>query len=188
MLVLTSSKPSYYEYLYLCSFDGEGKIFLYRSVEHKLIPNSVPTWAWFSADNKIAEIYRLEGRMDTNQYIHLLSAIFSEVAVSQPQQAVNFVHDHHPVHGARVVKQWLRDRDFINVLPWPKNFGFVMPMESLWSDMLVKLEGISVSSTEELWEIVSSCFVDLCTNDYLKKLSDQIPHELNNLLDNQSMM
>ncbi len=54
--------------------------------------------------------------------------------------------------------------------------------------MLVKLEGISVSSTEELWEIVSYCFVDLCTNDYLKKLSDQIPHELKHLLDIQSMM
>ena len=122
------------------SFDDDGKIFLYNKVERKIVPQLVLTWGWFSAREQEAQIHRLDGRMDTTQYLQLLTEMFN----TRPMENFRFVHDHHPVHSARIVNQWFRDNVHIDVWPWPKNFGFVMPMETIWADILLKLEGTLV--------------------------------------------
>ncbi len=87
----------------LFSFDDEGKIFLYNKVEHKFVPKSIPTWGWIAAREKSAQIHRLDGRMNTTQYLQLLTGMFRNRSNSQTD--VRFVHDHHPVHSARIAPQ-----------------------------------------------------------------------------------
>ncbi len=124
--------------------------------------------------------------MDTAQYLKLLG----EMSNSRPSlQVFRFVHDHHPEHSARIVKQWIRDNIYIDVLPWPKNFGFVMPMENIWSDVVLKLKGTSVSSTEELWNVVNCTFRQLCSDpSYLNNLCDGIPSKLKSIVEKNSLM
>ena len=149
------------------------------------MPNSVLTCGWFSPKEDRAQIHRLDGRMDTSQYLQLLAgALTGELR----NDGVNFIHDHHPVHKSRVVAQWFRENDFVHVLPWPKNFGSIMPMETVWDDMLQRLEGTTVSSTEELWENVCLCFTQLCSNDYLKTVTSQIPNKLLKIIETNSLM
>ncbi len=163
-------------------YDDSGNIELYNNVEHLNIPQSVPTCGHFSIHGTYG-IRRLQGRQNTAQYIEGLESVLLENSF-QEQKPIPFVHDHHFVHNARVVKTWFDTHEEFDLLPWPQNFGDVMPMERLWSDVYLDLKNKSVFSVDQLWDEINVSFQDVCSkNNFLNDYVCGIPNKLKEIVE-----
>lgn len=51
----------------------------------------------------------------------------------------SFVHDHFPVHSALTDKNLLSSNGINVVKDWPRKSGDIMPMETVWREIVTKL-------------------------------------------------
>lgn len=127
-------------------------------------------------------IRKIDGRLNTKQYINFLNE-FIWPETQNGQRDIFLVHDKFPVHHARAVQTWLGKHERIGVVPWPPNFGDVMPFESLWNDMLNDVCNMSCKSPDDMWDNLKYCFEQF-DQDYLEKLFKNIPSLLQSVFEN----
>jgi hypothetical protein len=121
------------------------------------ITNSVPVWGYLSRYGP-KFIKKINGRIDTSQYVYFLKQMVEENSSLIPMK---FVHDKYPVHTSRYVQQWFKDnKEKIQKLPWHGDFGDVMPLEKVWQEILemINKREIKIRSKDMLWQSINNCW------------------------------
>lgn len=155
---------------------------MHVGTERANIANSVPVWGSFSGTGKL--IRKVSGRLDTVQYKGFLNQVIRHFK-SESNTPLKLVHDRYPVHYAAATRKWLEDnRRDIEVLKWPGSFGDVMPMETIWRDLLEILNNRSVTDSNSLWSEIVDSWEVLLTDDYVTQLTTKVPRLLQNIIDN----
>ena len=86
------------------------------------------------------------------------------------------------------MKRYYVEKKDVLVLPnWPRLFGDVMPLETLWMDMLANLtaNNVTVDSEQQLWEVIEKVWHKLCTAAYVKQLFNKIPDSVERVVANR---
>ncbi|KZS01984.1 Uncharacterized protein APZ42_001151, partial [Daphnia magna] len=68
------------------------------------------------------------------------------------------------VHRAKVVMEWFFENvGKIQPIPWPADFGDLMPLELVWEEIaeMINKRGNKISSEDFLWEEISRCWSEL---------------------------
>lgn len=133
-------------HFYRGSLDSDGVPYLYYGVEHRTIPNSIPTCAFYSAAG-VKGIIKLDGRQNTVQYLQVLTQIKNLIGEG------SIVQDHHPVHKSNAVVSWFRSNQTITATAWPPSFGDIMPMEKFF-DLMFREKEFKCKGENELWKCV----------------------------------
>lgn len=142
------------QHICIFSFDCNGIISLHSGSHGLNVKNSVAVWSWIGVNGVPNVLKKLDCRLDTSQYKILVSAhVFSYCSGRQ------FIHDYFPVHTAKSVK------DFIscNRIPWPafeawpKKSGDLMPLETVWKQIVSKVNGKLVFNEDDLWSEYILC-------------------------------
>ena len=73
----------------------------------------------------------------------------------------------------------------ISILEWPKSFGDLMPLETIWLEMSNEFTkaGVTTNTEEGLWKEVSFMWQKVCHVEYVNKLILQIPLKLKKVID-----
>ena len=60
-----------------------------------------------------------------------------------------------------------------------------MPIETVWDDVLAKLQDskIRVETEDQLWVAIESTFHELCEDEYVTRLIAQIPTKLKKIVE-----
>ena len=92
---------------------------LYWGTEHKSVPDSVMfVGSICGQQSSLRMLKKVEGRLNTSQYIAFLEKFFSE-----SHGSFSFLHDHYPVHHAIAVRNWFSKHPQFHVLPVPPKSG-----------------------------------------------------------------
>lgn len=113
-------------------------------------------------------IQRLEDRLDTRQYLNLLETLNS---ASNPGSHFSFLHDHFPVHNARVVREWFTTHSQFNVLPLPKMSGDLNPITDVWQLVLNELKPLVITNVTDLCEAVITAWHSTVTKELIESLA-----------------
>lgn len=166
------------------SFSSEGQVTLYTGSERSSIPNTLPVWGSFSGNGQVI-IRRIHGRLNTVQYQGFLNDAIDYFG-NESASPFEFVHDRYPVHYAAAITNWFqRHQAEIHEMPWPASFGDVMPMETIWSEIVMRMQesSVTVTDADDMWNQFSSEWVSLLTEDYIQNLIEVIPARLRQIID-----
>lgn len=165
-------------------YDEDGIVSLYRGSERLNMKNSVPVWGSLSRFGPQL-IEKINGRIDTKQYITFLKKVMKENEAKTP---FNFVHDRYPVHRAKAVMEFFFENvGKIQPIPWPADFGDLMPLELVWEEIAEKMinKRGKISSEDFLWAEISRCWSELFQEEfYIGGLTYRIPSLLNKVFMN----
>jgi hypothetical protein len=93
-----------------------------------------------------------------------------------------------PVHYSTAMKKYYGEhKNALILLDWPRCFGDVMPVESLWKQMLDELteNKIKVVSENKLWEEIHKVWHKICTADFVLRRLNHISVSLEQVVNNQ---
>ena len=90
----------------------------------------------------------------------------------------------YPVHHCAKISKLIESDRRLSAFAWPAAFGDIMPIETVWDDVLAKLEeqNIRVHTEDELWLSLRSTFIQLCDDQYVTRLVSDIPKKLRQLV------
>lgn len=73
-------------------------------------------------------------------------------------------------------KYYSEHKNWLILLDWPRCFGDVMPVESLWKEMLNQLteKNVKVFSEQRLWEEIFKVWQKVCTEDFVQRRLNDI--------------
>lgn len=155
------------------SFDELGRPYINDDTSFRILnPRCIKVWAYFEANGRFG-IYRIDGSFNSAEYINLLGNLLEDPEKKSLKNSIVFVHDSHPVHKARIVREWLECQPEFSVVNWPSNFGDVMPFERLWRDLLSNLanKDTRVHNNLELWQAIEQEFLEISADHvYLNQL------------------
>lgn len=133
----------------------------------------IMVWGCFSGKG-LGPLVKVDGKMNHRDYIEILDKNLVPLIATQFRgRGYKFQDDNAPVHTARNVQNWLKEKK-INILSdWPSQSPDLNPIEHLWSELerrLKKRENYPKNATE--LEVA------------MKEEWSQIPHGvLNNLIE-----
>ncbi|KZR96792.1 Uncharacterized protein APZ42_008669 [Daphnia magna] len=155
-------------------FEENGTISLYHKSEKEKIPSTVLAWSCMSTIN--SSISRVDGRLDSTKYSNLLEQHVLPLRQKTTSNMIQYVHDWFPVHYSTAMKKYYSEhKKWLILLDWPRCFGDVMPVESLWKEMLNELteKNVKVFSEQRLWEEINKVWQKVCTEDFVhRRLND----------------
>lgn len=123
-------------------------------------------------------ICRIKGKITSDSYVKMLEEVLLNDANEDLPVEWIFQQDNAPVHTARNSKQFFEDRE-IRVLEWPPYSPDLNVIENLWGIVSKKVykNGKEYQSADELWESVSSAFLNI-PDSVIEKLYKSIPERL----------
>jgi len=92
---------------------------------------------------------------------------------------INFLY-RYPVHRSKSVMQFVAETKNILFVDWPKYFGDLMPVETVWMQMSNNFatENLKATNEESLWREVSTMWEKVCTDDFIDQLFQDFPMKL----------
>ncbi len=84
-------------------------------------------------------------------------------------------------------KYYSEHKNVLILLDWPRCFGDVMPVESLWKEMINELteNKIKVFSEQRLWEEMFKVWQKVCTEDFVIRRLNHISVSLEQVVKNR---
>jgi len=123
---------------------------------------------------------KVEGRLNTSQYIAFLEKLFSE-----SQGSFSFLHDHYPVHHAIAVRNWFSKHPQFHVLPVPPKSGDLNCLSDVWElivDYVNSHYAHEVMSVERLSEIVPLAWDAIVTDAFVEQKIESMPNMFDTLI------
>ena len=73
----------------------------------------------------------------------------------------------------------------VAVVDWPKCFGDIMPLETVWMKIAHEfdVQNITARSEDALWNQISLMWNNTCTEDFCNQLIKNIPVKLQKVVD-----
>jgi hypothetical protein len=161
------------ETLYISSFSSNGEITLHSGSHGKNVKDTVAVWSCIGVDHSRNAIKKLDSRLDTSQYKELLS-----VHVVPYCKERKLVHDYFPFHTAKSVRDFITLNGVQVIENWPNKSGDLMPLETIWKQMVKKLSGVLVFNETDLWNEISKCWEELDRDGYFIETINIIPKRL----------
>ncbi|KAI9557231.1 hypothetical protein GHT06_017054 [Daphnia sinensis] len=160
-------------------YNTSGEISLYAGTHHATIPNSVPVWGAISQGNFNNVLKKIHSRLDTRQYMELLNENVVPYCQDNP-----LIHDYFPVHTALSVRQFLKSHSVTVLEDWPKKSGDVMPLETVWLDMIDRLTERKVLAfdTAQLWSHLVELWERLSLEGYFSQVISTMPNRLRKVI------
>jgi len=118
---------------------------------------------------------RLEGRLDTKQYLEFLNAMNNS---SGMLSSFSYVHDHYPVHSARSVRHWIDEHPKFNIIHVPKMSGDLNLMWDVWGKIAEFAKSHKVNTIETLCSVVSLGWRSIVTEEFIDGLIKMMPYRL----------
>jgi hypothetical protein len=137
-------------------------------------------WGCLSGGSCKNILKKLDGRLDTKQYMELLSE-----NVLPFYQGSSFVHDIFPVHTASSVREFLKCNSIAVLNDWPKKSGDIMQLETVWLDIVDKLKDSNILAfdTGSLWSELLQLWGKMSLNGYFCEIISKIPRRLQSVVD-----
>ncbi len=129
------------------------------------------------------KIYRVDGMMNSNNYIDLLEKHVIEdiVEMGFKLSDVSFMQDNASCHKSKRTLQWFKDHN-LTLLDWPPQSPDMNPIENLWKylDTQVRMRQHEIFNVDDLWKILLE-EAEKINKDIVKKLFKSIPKRINSL-------
>ena len=136
---------------------------------------TVPVWGWFSSEGA-GVIHQVQNYLDTDQYLSILEDVMLPSALERFDGGpFKFLHDQHPAHTSKIVKDWLSFHEQnlqIEVLKYPPRGCDINPIEHVWADMVRELNAQNLRKKADLWDRVEDLWEEFALReDYWSTLS-----------------
>lgn len=140
-------------------FGSDGRVYVRRRMGEEYLPECVqPTvkfgggnvmmWGCISCDG-VGPLVKVEGRMNGNDYIKLLSASLLPFMRSMGPQYI-FMDDNAPCHRAKSVINWMSSKKLQRMEVWPPQSPDLNPIEHVWKMLGARLEDYKPKNLKEL--------------------------------------
>jgi hypothetical protein len=145
---------------------------------------SVNVWRWMSA-HQLGMCTNIDNRFNALAYLDILENIMlPSVRAVFPENNFVYQHDNCRVHTARIVTEWLEQRD-VTVLPWPARSADINLIENVWGLMIKTINqnnDFRPRNVEDLWDTIQETWNNF-TPDYAYNLVASLPRRLNSTID-----
>ena len=136
---------------------------------------SVMVWGVISVYGP-GPLVRLEGRVNSGKYLQMLEQHFIDYFESLPNEDCIFMQDNAPIHTARNVKNFLRERN-IPCLNLPAQSPDLNPIENVWHNIKHQLRNENIRNLDELWGKIKEKW-DCLDQEYCRRLIEGMPKRL----------
>lgn len=116
---------------------------------------------------------KLNSRLDTSQYKELLGLHVLPYCNDR-----TVVHDYFPVHTAKSVSEFITRSGMKVMEDWPRKSGDLMPLETVYRQMIKKLSGTLVFNEHDLWCELHKCWNVMDREAYLIETIYTLPKRL----------
>ncbi len=162
---------------YFYSFNKDGEISLHSGSHRMNDKNTVPVWGCIGLKHGPNVLKKLISRLDTTQYKELLSLHVFPYCNDRL-----FIHDYFPVHSAKSVKEFIASNGMKVIEDWPRKSGDLMPLETIWRQILSKLSGTLVFDENNLWRVLRECWDDMDRDGLLFDSINALPKRFRQVL------
>ena len=134
-------------------------------------------WAGFSSSGQLTLAF-VSSKMDSTQYIKVLSDNLLPFIQQNPQKNFQFQQDNAAIHKSRATMGWLSNNN-IRVLPWPACSPDLNPVENLWGLIVRKIysNGKQYKTVSELKTAIQDSW-DNISAQTLQNLVDSVRNRL----------
>lgn len=187
------------EKIFQSSHDGHVKVYRPRNTRYDeryvAPPNrsgrfSVNVWAWMCAQGA-GVAWQIEGRLNSQSYLDILeNVMLPSVSQTYPNNTFTFQQDNNPVHTARVITQWITNRN-VEILPWPSRSPDLNPIENVWGVMVKRMyeRNLRFRNKNELWAAIENAWEELSEDqDIWRNLILSMPTRLAQVLESNGAM
>ena len=141
-------------------------------------------WGWVSGDI-IGEIVPIEGKFTANKYLDILQNVMipSVRSIYPEPNIIYLVEDNSPIHKAKIVQAWLKERKDIIRLDWPALSPDLNIIENIWKLVVKDWDVTKKRSKQNLQDHVIKTWESLryrpdlmsnYSNSMIKRLNDVI--------------
>ena len=140
--------------------------YLHNGVEHRSIPWTVPFIAAIAQNEGTILIQRLDGRLNTAQYIRFLGELTTAAAIDDVS-CRPFAHDFNFVHRSAAVQHWIAGQPFLQQQPWSRSSPDLMPLTEVFDEMVETLNrryrspAHRFENEDAIWQEISSVWDEL---------------------------
>ena len=117
-----------------------------------IIPNSLAVWGAISGGSFNNVLKKLDGRLDSRQYIECLNKNIVPYTQNKP-----LVHDYFPFHNAVSVQQFLKSHGVTVLQDWQKKLGDIMPLETVWLYIIDRLTESNILASNDSFNYGLNC-------------------------------
>lgn len=149
---------------------------------------SVNVWGWMSYHG-IGICTRILERFNAETYINILETIMMPSVNAVFHNNFIYQHDNCPVHSARVVTNWLQQRN-IQTLPWPSRSPDLNVMENVWGYLVNKInkfQDFRPQNADELWRRIEEAWQEI-TPEHTHNLVASLPRRLVSVIEKNGSM
>jgi len=140
------------------TYTDEGRK-LYRN-KRQMGGGSVMVWAML-LPNLTLHIERLEGSIDSDLYVQMLSSVVPILDNLLGRDSYIFQQDNAPIHTSKRVREFFVEAE-VRVLEWPARSPDLNIIENVWSMLSsIVYEGKQFSSTDDLWNAIQEATFEL---------------------------
>lgn len=97
---------------------------------------------------------KIDGRLDTNQYLGFLKQLSVSPGITTTRAVV---HDFHLVKRGVKVTNWLHQQKSLRVLAWSRDSQDLMPVYAMYSEMINILNSFNINyieTVDDIWQLI----------------------------------
>ena len=137
---------------------------------------NIMVWGCFGG-GLVGSIAKIDRKMTKEVYLKILKEHVLVCGTELIGERFVFQQDNNPKHTAKVVKQYLNEKQeegLLKVMTWPPQSPDCNPTDLLWDHLDREVRKTPPRGKNDLWEAIQNIWKNI-DEEYFKKLIDRIP-------------